>query len=103
MATKKKKNHGLPEELEDGYKLHVRTYKDFEEDGYTADEVDSWYEAHGDIVAIYSYETDDGDEGARVGVEFKDGRLGIYGCHADIESCTEEQFVEELTDSYYNS
>lgn len=103
-----KENHGLPATLtnEEGvkYNLVVDTYETLEKkNGYTKEEVDDWYEGHGDIVAFYGYESEDGDESARIGVEYADGRLCVYGCGADIENCTEEIFVGELTDPFYLS
>ena len=80
-----KENHGLPATLtneETGVKwnLKVDTYETLEkENGYTKEEIDGWYDAHDNIKAMYSYISEDEDESPRIGIEYTDGRLCIYG------------------------
>ena len=95
------KKINLPEKV-GKWTLCVDTYETLEQnEGHSQEDVDSWYDANGDIAYIYCYTANDGNLGVLAGIQKVDGSLSVYGGGVDSENISEEEFISMMTDKYY--
>lgn len=85
----------MPKNVGDA-KLVISTYESLEEEGFDKADADSFYNTDGNLDKAFSYETEDEDTGAMVGVLTTDGKYSVYGAGKDEEDITFEHMVEVL-------